>query len=108
MNVRAAHPRAANMGRAIEIGFHVLGWSAVTLLASAGLFMAGFAALGNFTLDGFFFQLANLADRYAAADAGRRAGFGVDFVIAMAIALSATMFLRRGSLVRAIANDGKD
>ena len=85
-------------GRVIEIGFRLLGWCAVTLLATAGLSVVVFAALGNFTLEGFFLALANLADRYTAANADRRGSFNDDILLVGTIALGATMALRRGSL----------
>jgi hypothetical protein len=101
-----ANPAAKpDLGRAIEVGFRLLGWSAVTLLATAGLFFVVFAAFGNFTLEGFFLQVANLADRYGAADVTRRAAFGEDLRLVSGIALSVTMFFRRGSLGQVFSSE---
>ncbi|MBA3895671.1 MAG: hypothetical protein H0X36_00715 [Sphingomonadaceae bacterium] len=101
-----ANPAAKlDVGRAIEVGFRLLGWSAVTLLATAGLFVLVFFALGNFTLEGFFLQVANLADRYGVADPTRRVAFQDDLRLVSGIALSATMFLRRASLGQVFSSE---
>ena len=94
-------------GRVIEVGFRLLEWSAVSLLAAAGLFVLMFAALGNFTLEGFFLHLANLSNRYGSAAAGRRAAFGDDLLLVGAIALGATMVCRRASLAQVFAIRGR-
>ena len=95
-------------GRVIEVGFRLLGWSAVSLLAAAGLFVVVFAAFGNFALEGFFQQLANLANRFGSADPQRRAAFGDDLLLVGAIALGATMLLRRASLAQVFATRRRD
>ena len=51
------------------------GWLAVTLLATGGLYVLFFMALGNMTADGFFAQLANLANRFGAAEPARQSLF---------------------------------
>ena len=93
-----AMSRKLDLGRAVEIGFRLAGWGAGTLLATGGLFVLVFVALGNFTLEGFFLQLANLADRYGTADAARRAAFAGDLLLAGCIALGLAAVFRRGSL----------
>jgi hypothetical protein len=97
----AASDRPSYFGQAVLIGFRLLGWTAVTLLVVGGIF----AVLGKFTLQGFFLQLANLADRYGTADAVRRAAFHDDLRLVAAVALSATMVFRRGSLGRVFIID---
>ena len=57
------------------VGLRGLGWFAVTGLATLGLYVLFFMALGNMTAEGFFAQLANLGDRFTAADAMRRGSF---------------------------------
>jgi hypothetical protein len=101
----AASDRPSYFGQAVLIGFRLLGWTAVTLLVVGGIFVVAFAVLGNFTLQGFFLQLANLADRYGTADAVRRAAFHDDLRLVAAVALSATMVFRRGSLGRVFIID---
>ena len=101
----AVPERPSYFGQAVVIGFRLLGWTAVTVLVVGGIFVVGFAMLGNFTADGFFLQLANLADRYAMADAARRAAFHGDLSLVAGFALSATMFFRRGSLGRVFIID---
>ena len=51
------------------------GWLAVTLLATGGLYVLFFMALGDMTADGFFAQLANLAVRFGAAEPARQSLF---------------------------------
>ena len=100
-----APARRIDPGRAIEVGFRLLGWTAVTLLVVGGFFVLAFAAFGNFTLEGFFLHVANLSTRYNSADAVRRASFQHTLLIVTLIALSATTVFRRGSLVRAFSGD---
>ncbi len=95
-------------GKLIEVSFRLLGWLAVSLLAAAGLFVAVFAAFGNFTLDGFFLHLANIANRYGSADAARRAAFGETLLLVGGAVLGAAMFLRRASLVQIFVKREKD
>ena len=102
-----AVPARLDWGRAIEVGFRLAGWAAVTLLAAAGLFVLVFAAFGNFTLSGFFLQVANLADRFGAADEARRTAFQADLNVIVAVAVAGTMFFRRGSLKRAFRSSGE-
>ena len=99
----AVPPRPNYAGRAIEIGFHLLGWGAVTLLAAGGMLVLVFAAFGNFTLDGFFLQVANLADRYGTADLARRSSFHGDLAAIAAAVIVGTAFFRRASLRHALA-----
>ena len=96
------------LGRAVEAGFRLAGWTAVTALAVAGLFVLGFAMLGNFTFEGFFLQLANLADRYAAADLARRSSFLAELRWVGLVLLVGTAFLRRGSLARIFVDSKED
>lgn len=76
MNALALQRRAA---RALPDAAYVLlrfsGWAAVTGLATLGCFVLLFVLLGGFTADGFFSHLHNLARRFVAADADRRASF---------------------------------
>ncbi|QNE07773.1 hypothetical protein [Croceicoccus marinus] len=53
----------------------VSGWLVVSLLATLGLYVLFFMALGNMSAEGFFAQLANLGDRFVAADLTRRSSF---------------------------------
>ena len=57
------------------VTLRLVGWAAVTLLATSGCFVVLFLMLGNFEAHGFFAQLDNLARRFVEADAGRRAQF---------------------------------
>ena len=96
------------LSRAVEAGFRFAGWAAVTALTVAGLFVVGFAMLGNFTFEGFFLQLANLADRYAAADLARRSSFLAELRWAGLVLLVGTAFFRRRSLARIFVDSKED
>ena len=96
------------LGRAVEAGFRLAGWTAVTMLAVAGLLVVAFAMLGNFTFEGFFLQLGNLADRYAAADLARRSSFLAELRWASLVLLVGTAFFRRGSLARIFVDSKED
>ena len=50
-------------------------WVSVTLLATMGLYVLFFLALGDFTPEGAFAQLDNLARRYLEASPDRQASF---------------------------------
>ena len=60
---------------ACYVALRVTGWLAVTSLAAMGIYVLFFLALGNISAKGFFAQLANLGNRFTAADALRRESF---------------------------------
>ena len=103
-SMRAAWERL-DIGTAIAVGFRLLGWTAVTGLATAGLFVVAFAMLGNFTLEGFFAQIGNIADRYARADAARRLSFEQVLGTASPLLMSGVALLRRASLAQIFTTD---
>ena len=53
----------------------LVGWLALTALATLGLYAVFFMALGAFSAEGFFAQLANLSVRYGDAGPARQALF---------------------------------
>jgi len=53
----------------------IVGFFCSTLLLSWGVLVLIMLAIGGFTLAGLMLQLANLADRYIAADSARLASF---------------------------------
>ena len=57
------------------VALRLSGWLIVTGLAGLGCFVLCFLMLGGFSADGFFSHLANLARRFVAADAARKANF---------------------------------
>ena len=83
------------------IALRLIGWSTVTLLATLGCLVLVFLLLGNFSADGFFAQLDNLARRFLAADAGRREQF-LSFAATVAGVLLAAMVLSRRRSLRAV------
>lgn len=76
---RPASLRSHAAGRlfadACYVALRVAGWLAVTSLAAMGLYVLFFLALGNMSAEGFFAQLANLGNRFTAADTLRRDSF---------------------------------
>ena len=70
------------------LALRLAGWLAVTVLTTLGLYVLFFMALGNMSAEGFFAQLANLGDRFVAADAIRRSSF-----VSLLATLSAALFL---------------
>jgi hypothetical protein len=60
---------------ACYVALRFAGWLAVTSLAAMGIYVLFFLALGNMSADGFFAQLANLGNRFTAADTLRRDSF---------------------------------
>ena len=103
---RAVHRRWV-AGSLVVLGFRFLGWSAVTVLTVLGLFVVAFALIGNLTFDGFVAALANLADRYVAADSGRRASFRIELAILWGVLLVGVSVLRRGGLARIVNSAGE-
>ena len=70
------------------IALRVSGWLVVSLLATLGLYVLFFMALGNMSAEGFFAQLANLGDRFGAADPARRGSF-----MSLLTTVSAALFI---------------
>lgn len=80
-------------------GLHSLGFIAVTLLMTWGVFVLFFLAIGGFSVDGMMHHLANLSSRYIAADPGRIASFKMILLgIHMVIACAITFFRRHAIL----------
>lgn len=69
------------------LALRLSGWLAVSVSATLGLYVLFFLALGDMGADGFFAQLANLANRYGAAEETRRAAF-----LAQVCTVSAVLF----------------
>lgn len=90
--------------RGCLIALRLAGWSAVTLLTAAGSLVLLFAMLGEYTAEGFFAHLDNLASRFAAADAERRAAFLALSRNVLLIALAVVAAARWRSLVNSFAS----
>jgi hypothetical protein len=84
----------------MAVGLRLTGWAAVTLLASLGLVTLLFVTLGGFTPSGTMAQLDNLASRYVAADAARRAQFDGFLLTALVLFTACIAFFRRPSLLQ--------
>ncbi len=88
-------------GYMLFFSLHVTGLLSSTLLISWGLIVLFFLAIGGFSVDGAMHHLANLADRYVQADAGRVTGFKVALGIVQITLVSAVLFMRRHLLIPA-------
>jgi hypothetical protein len=86
-------------GALLYAALRLLGWATTTILTTAGLFAALFAAAGNLTLVGFFEQIGLLADHYVAAEPVRRASFDAQLIVAIIVVFVVTGFFRRRSLL---------
>lgn len=98
----------ARLPDACLVSLRLAGWSAVTLLAALGCFVLFFIMLGDFSAEGFFAQLDNLASRFVEAQPGRRAQFLNLAAIASGIVLAAVAISRRhslGAVFRAVPED---
>ena len=71
---RSRHGRQL-LADACYVILRATGWMTVTALTAMGLYVLFFLALGDMSAEGFFAQLANLGNRFTAADALRRASF---------------------------------
>ncbi len=82
------------------IGLRLLGWLAVTTLASAGTVSVAAFAIGSFSLPQTMLQLANMASRYVAADGSRQDQFNRIVKSAFWVSFLLIAFFRRASLAR--------
>jgi len=67
--------QSLSFGNIIYVAFQLIGWTATTLLISAGLFVALFFMVANGSLFGFFEQLNLLGSHYVVAAPEARAAF---------------------------------
>ena len=89
---------AINWGAVTACGLRLMGWFAVNVLAAAGVMALILFAIGDFSLPITMAQLANLADRYVAANAIRRDQFDQEVLIAILLLVA---FFRRSGFARA-------
>lgn len=74
--LRALRAWAGRIGPdACLVALRLMGWLAVTLLATLGCLMLVFLMLGDFSAEGFFAQLDNISRRFLEADPDRREQF---------------------------------
>lgn len=99
---------APSLGDTMYAGLAVIGWTATTALATAGLFVVLFIAAGNGTFEGFFEQVALLSTHYGQVDAAARAPFNHELSVAVAIVFLATGFFRRAALISIFKTGGSD
>lgn len=76
----------------------LVGWVAVTLLTTLGLFVVAFFLLGNASLVGMMHQLELFAAHYGAAAADARAAFNLLLLKVFLLLLIGVGFFRRFTL----------
>lgn len=106
----AAALEAPQRRRGADLAYILLktsGWLAGNLLGVLGCAVAMFLVISHGNIDTFFLHLDNLASRYVAADADRRAVFGHQVVQVFTIVLVATLALRGPAFVRRLRHDLK-
>ena len=91
-----------NWGAIFAVSVHLSGWLAVNALAAAGFIAMVAFAIGSFSLPLTMAQLANLADRYVAANAPRQGQFNHIVICGFAAAFLGVSFVRRAGFVRAL------
>ena len=80
----------------------LMGWFCVNALVALGGLIVAAYTLGGFTIAGTMHQLANLSDRYVAADLARQSQFNGLLLGALVIFFAATCFFRRESAIRVL------
>ncbi len=98
--------RSMNWGALAAAALRLSGWLAVNVLAAGGAVALVLFAIGSFSLPQTMVQLANLADRYVAADGARRGQFDHIVLFGFAAAFGACAFFRRAGLARAFETGG--
>jgi|GEM_PF-5712739 len=79
---------------------HLSGWLAVNALITAGIMAMIAFAIGSFSLPLTMAQLANLANRYVAANAARQSQFNHIVLSGFLEGLLFVSVLRRGGIAR--------
>jgi len=80
----------------------LMGWFCVNALVALGGLIVAAYTLGGFSMTGTMRQLANLSDRYVAADLSRQSQFNGLLCGALVIFFAATCFFRRQSAIRVL------
>ena len=93
--------RRFDWGAIFVVCVRLSGWMAVNALAAAGVIAAIVFVIGSFSLPLTMAQLANLADRYLAANAARQGQFNHLVGCGFGFALLAVAFFRRAGFARA-------
>ena len=91
-------------GAVFVAAVRLTGWLAVNALAAAGIIAAIAFAIGSFSLPLTMAQLANLADRYVAANAARQGQFNHIVICGFAAAMLGVSFFRRAGFARALGS----
>lgn len=90
-----------NWGAIFAVAVHLAGWIAVNALTAAGIIAVILFAIGSFSLPLTMLQLANLSDRYVAANAARQGQFDHIVGFGFSFAFVAICFFRRAGFARA-------
>lgn len=89
-----------------HVALHFAGFLVSTLLISWGLFALFFLALGNFSLEGLMYQLANVSRRYVTAGPARVASFKTVVIAAHLIVTTGLIILRRHQMFPPLQSQG--
>jgi len=99
-----ARRKTFDWGAVFVASVRLTGWLAVNALAAAGIITAIAFAIGSFSLPLTMAQLANLADRYVAANAARQGQFNHIVICGFAAAMLGVSFFRRAGFARALGS----
>ncbi|KUR75343.1 hypothetical protein [Novosphingobium sp. Fuku2-ISO-50] len=91
-----------NWAAIFVVTVRLTGWLTVNALAAAGIIAVIAFAIGSFSLPLTMAQLANLADRYVAANAARQGQFNQIMTCGFAAAFLGVSFFRRAGFARAL------
>lgn len=96
-----------SLAHGCHVSLRLAGWLTVTLLAVLGCYVVAFLLIAGFDPLLFFKHVDNLAARFIAADAARRAGFSSLLVQSAVVLFAIIAVARRGSLL-SIVHDRKE
>ncbi len=97
--------RLMAIGHYLALALHLTGWTAVTLLTTAGLFVLLFWAVGDLTAGGFFAQIGMIGMHYGQAPASLQNRFLGNLETIGLIALALVSFFRIGTFFAIFEKD---
>jgi len=103
---RNFQPAVERSQDALVVSLRLVGWTAMTALATLGIASLTFLVLGNFTLGGMILQIDNLTSRYLDADPARQSQFHSIVCGVLTLAFVLIGFFRRASFCAAFDVSG--
>lgn len=104
--MRAAPVPEPCWGGPVAQALRLSAWLGVNLLGASGVLALLALAIGNFHIEGLMLHLANLATRYAAADAARQEQFNLVLAVAFGVSFLTLCLLRCSSALAIIERRG--